>query len=57
MIWILRYKDGQPWWYKKQGEEWVPVSDEEQASHPTDSSDIQQAIAARILKDNNENLA
>lgn len=52
MIWILRYKDGQPWWYKKQGEEWVPVSDEEQASHPTDSSDIRQAIAARILKDN-----
>jgi len=51
-IWILRYKDGQPWWYKKQGEEWVPVSDEEQASHPTDSSDIQQVIAVRILKDN-----
>ena len=51
-MWILSEKDGKQWWLKQDATgNWVPVTEEENATYKKHWKDKRDEIAARVLSD------
>jgi hypothetical protein len=51
-MWMLGQKDGKPWWHKRDDRDnWIPVTEEENATNKQYWNDKRDSIAAKIFND------
>ena len=51
-MWMLGQKDGKPWWHKRDDQDnWIPITEEENATNQQYWKDKRDAIAAKIFND------
>ena len=52
MMWMLGQKDGKPWWHKRDDQNnWVPVTEEEDATDKKYWNDKYDEICAKVFND------
>ena len=51
-MWLLGQKDGKPWWhYRDAQDNWVPISEEEEAAQKKYWNNLFDEIAAKVFND------
>ena len=51
-MWMLAQKDGKPWWHKRDDQDnWVPVTEEEDAANKKYWNDKFDEIAAKVFNE------